>query len=132
MLQKLTDVLREVFWIKPIAKKNSPDYRGKRGKKKVAKKSAKPAKKPLLDPDLARVGEITHYFDRIKVAVVKITSGTILIGDRLTVVPAKGSGFVQKIWSMQVESKDVKVARKGQLIGIKVDKPVAAGDMVYK
>jgi hypothetical protein len=33
---------------------------------------------------------------------------------------------------LQIESEDVKVAKKGQLIGLKVDKIVAAGDKVYK
>ena len=33
---------------------------------------------------------------------------------------------------MQIESEDVKVAKKGQLIGLKVDKIVAVGDKVYK
>ena len=88
-------------------------------------------KKPVIDPNLVQAGEITHYFDRIKVCVIKITNGSILIGDRLTVKGPKTS-FVQKVWSMQVESQDVKVAKKGQLIGIKVDKPVAVGDIVYK
>ena len=88
-------------------------------------------KKPLVDPSLVKVGEITHYFERIKVCVVKITQGTILIGDRVTIASAKSS-FVQKIWSMQIESVDVKVAKKGQLIGLKVDKAVTVGDIVYK
>ena len=77
------------------------------------------------------MGEITHYFDRIKVAVLKINQGTVLIGDRLTIISGK-TKFVQKVWSMQIESLDVKVAKKGQLIGIKVDKPVVPGDIVYK
>ncbi len=33
---------------------------------------------------------------------------------------------------MQVESLDVKVAKKGQLVGLKVDKIVKIGDKVYK
>lgn len=99
----------------------------------AAVKALKPKKekKPLIDPSLSPVGEITHYFDRIKVAVVKINQGTILIGDRLTIA-SKPSPFVQKVWSMQIESQDVKVAKKGQLIGIKIDKQAAVGDVVYK
>ena len=76
-------------------------------------------------------GVITHYFDRIKVCVVKLTQGSILIGDKLTIVGNK-TKFIQKVWSMQIESEDVKVAKKGQLIGIKVDKIVGVGDKVYK
>lgn len=91
----------------------------------------KPAKQAVIDPSLTEAGIITHYFDRIKVSVVKVTEGTILIGDKLTIVGEKVK-FIQKVWSMQIESEDVKVAKKGQVIGLKVDKIVAVGDKVYK
>ncbi len=150
MFNKIVDVLKEVFWIKPSRpKKKSVSKKSVRIRKKTPKppaksvkkiskvksaslKTAKPAKKTRpLDPNLVKVGEITHYFDRIKVGVVKITAGTILIGDKLTMA-GDNSRFVQKVWSMQIESQDVKVAKKGQLIGLKLDKPVAVGNLVYK
>ena len=143
MLRKIVDVLKEVFWIKPSRKRRKPARRKtvvkaipkrrkapKSSKIPVAKQTAKPVVK-TVDPSLAEVGVITHYFDRIKVCVVKLTQGSVLIGDKLTILGAK-TKFVQKVWSMQIESEDVKVARKGQLIGLKVDKIVAVGDKVYK
>lgn len=156
MFRKIVDVLKEVFWIKPSRKKSKPAHRKKASKgvvkklpvkKKVVKKTLKPAAKPklkplkvavakkaavpLIDPSLVQVGIITHYFDRIKVSVVKLTQGTVLIGDKLTIIGPK-TKFLQKVWSMQIESEDVKVAKKGQIIGLKVDKLVAIGDKVYK
>ena len=140
MLNKLTDLLKEVFWLKRSPAKRPSRRPSKpkpvKAKQKPKVKPLKPAKVPkvkipAIDPNLVRTGEITHYFERIKVCVVKVTQGSILIGDRLTVKGTK-TFFVQKVWSMQIESKDVKVAKKGQLIGLKVDKPVAAGDIVYK
>ena len=163
ILRKLSDVIKEVFWIKPSSKKKSTKKRSKKIFRKVVKtpvrkakpvsKKTKPKIKPLarsvtnqkpvkilaikkakvveLDPNLVKVGEITHYFDRIKVCVVKINQGSILIGDKLTIVGEK-SKLVQKVWSMQIESQDVKVAKKGQLIGLKIDKPATVGDIVYK
>lgn len=152
MLRKFVDVLKEVFWIKPSRKRVKPAARKKAkktavkkipAKKKIAKKLVKPLKQkgtvllkgrgqsPSVDPSLVQVGIITHYFDRIKVCVVKLTQGTVLIGDKLTILGEK-TKFVQKVWSMQIESEDVKVAKKGQLIGIKVDKLVVVGDKVYK
>ena len=164
ILKELSDVLKEVFWIK-TSRKSKLSKRPKVVKKKTTKKISKPAKsvrfkktpvtkalkeekivkpikaaklpkvvkakKSLIDPKLVQTGEITHYFDRINVCVVKITQGTILIGDKLTFLGPK-TKFVQKVWSMQIESEDVKVAKKGQLIGLKVDKPVTVGDIVYK
>ncbi len=148
MLNKLTDILKEVFWLKPSKKKHPAPKAIKKTVKKTAKKKAvkKPVvkkvavkavkavklpKAPALDPNLVKTGEITHYFDRIKVCVVKITNGTVLIGDKVTVVGGKVK-FVQKVWSMQIESADVKIAKKGQVIGIKIDKPVEPGYIVYK
>jgi len=158
MFRKLVDVLKEVFWMKPSRKKAKPAgrkqvkkavVRKSPAKKKIAKKTPKPMalpklkaklpaiKKPAksaikpIDPSLVEVGEITHYFDRIKVCVVKLTQGTVLIGDKLTIIGPK-TKFIQKVWSMQIESNDVKVAKKGQLIGLKVDKLVVVGDKVYK
>ncbi|MDE2027305.1 MAG: hypothetical protein KGK03_02045 [Candidatus Omnitrophica bacterium] len=97
---------------------------------KAAVKGAKSSAR-AIDPSLTEVGNITHYFDRIKVCVVQVTFGTVLIGDKLTVLGPK-TKFIQKVWSMQIESEDVKVAKKGQLIGLKVDKVVSVGDKVYK
>ena len=159
MFRKIVDVLKEVFWIKPSRKKSKPAARKSvkktAVKKKAVKKIAKPrpavkpkakpaasvkakiaavpktSKPSVIDPSLVEAGIITHYFDRIKVCVVELTKGTVLIGDKLTILGPK-TKFVQKVWSMQIESEDVKVAKKGQLIGIKVDKLVAVGDKVYK
>lgn len=153
MLRKFVDVLKEVFWIKPSRKKRSSarrkPFKKKQVKKKIIKKTprapaghkprpqAPAAKEPpkpsvkIPDPSLTEVGVITHYFDRIKVCVVKVTQGTVLIGDKLTILGRK-TKFVQKVWSMQIESQDVKLAKKGQLIGLKVDKVTAVGDKVYK
>ncbi len=97
----------------------------------MAKGKIVTAKQQAIDPSLAQVGIITHYFDRIKVCVVKLNQGTVLIGDKLTILGDK-TKFVQKVWSMQIESEDVKVAKKGQIIGLKVDKLVVVGDKVYK
>ncbi len=156
-MNKFVDLMKEVFWLK----KSTTKKQSRRASAKTRKPAPKPAKvkpkkptkpprrslsrakprdsgqaapktkAPVLDPNLVQAGKITHYFDRIKVCVVKITQGSILIGDRLTIKGSKTS-FVQKVWSMQIENKDVKVARKGQLIGLKVERPVAVGDVVYK
>ena len=153
MFKKIVELLKEVFFIKRPATKTPRKTLKKTPKKRIPAKKQVPVPKPKtpkiapkpapkgprpaksvkagLDPALKPIGEITHYFDRIKVAVLKINQGTVLIGDRLTIVSGKIK-FVQKVWSMQIESEDVKVAKKGQLIGIKVDKQVNPGDKVYK
>ncbi len=76
-------------------------------------------------------GEITHYFSRIQVAVVKMTAGYLRIGDKI-VIQGKQGNFSQTVTSLQVESVDVKAAQKGQIIGMKVIKEPRVGDKVYK
>ena len=123
---------------KPVSKALKPA--SKKQPKRIAKKSpkrVKPAKNPVnvkVDQDVesrVRIGHITHYFDRIKVSVVHLTHGSLIIGDKILIF-GKNSKVFQKVWSMQIENDDVKVAKKGQMVGIKVDKAVAVGDIVYK
>lgn len=78
-----------------------------------------------------KVGEITHYFGKISVAVVRIDDGPLIVGDKIKII-GDGTNFVQVVRSMQVESVDVKVAKRGQLVGLKVNKPVHPKDNVYK
>ncbi len=77
------------------------------------------------------LGEITHFFSRIQVVVVKITKGEISVGDELH-IKGKATDFIQKVNSLQIESVDVKKAHRGQLAGLKVDKQARPGDKVFK
>ncbi|OGX31298.1 MAG: hypothetical protein A2787_06430 [Omnitrophica WOR_2 bacterium RIFCSPHIGHO2_01_FULL_48_9] len=77
------------------------------------------------------LGEVTHFFSKIVVCVVKVTHGQIKVGERIR-VKGNTTDFQQTIRSLQIESVDVKAARKGQLIGLKVDREARVGDKVYK
>lgn len=76
------------------------------------------------------IGEVTHYYSNLEVAIVKFKK-TIKAGAQ---VHFKGAttDFSQIIKSMQYSHKDVKQAKKGQEIGILVDKKVREGDKVYE
>jgi len=77
------------------------------------------------------IGEVTHYFSKINVIVLRVDGHPINIGDKINI---KGSStdYIQKVSSLQIESIDVKSAKKGQLVGLKVLKPTQIGDKVYK
>jgi hypothetical protein len=77
------------------------------------------------------VGQVTHFFPRIEVAVIKILDKEIKVGESIKVQNG-ASSFIQKVESMQRESVDVSVARKGQLIGLKVKQKVQEGAKVFK
>lgn len=77
-----------------------------------------------------RVGKITHYYDKIGVAVVEL-EGALSEGDEIR-VSGHGNEFTQKVESMQIEHEQVKKAKKGDAIGLKIEQPVKDGDEVFK
>ena len=76
------------------------------------------------------IGKITHYFNKIGVAVVELT-GTINIGDKILIKGAH-TEFEQEVKSMQIEHESIEKAGKGQSIGMKVEQRVHENDVVYK
>lgn len=76
------------------------------------------------------VGKISHYFTKIGVAVIELTD-KLSVGDEISIEGAS-TNFTQKITSMQVEHKEIKEAKKGDSIGMKVDGRVREGDQVFK
>jgi len=77
------------------------------------------------------IGKIVHYYDKQGVAVVKVFTDSINLGDELYVIGNK-TGFVKfKVGSMEIDHKPVNKVDKGQLVGIKCQK-VRENDSVYK
>jgi len=79
----------------------------------------------------AEVGEVTHYFGKIGVAVVKATKSAIKKGDTLHFVGGSAD-FDETVDSMQVDHADVDEIAKGKEGGIKVSEKVHEGNKVYK
>jgi len=77
------------------------------------------------------IGKITHYFSNIEVAVINLMS-PLKKGDSIRITGGKETDFKQKIASMQADHKDIKSAKKGDSIGIKVKEKVHEGYKVYK
>ena len=77
-----------------------------------------------------KVGEVTHYWGKIRVAGIKLT-GTLSVGDAIRI---KGTTtiFEQTVGSMEIEHENIETAKKGQEIGLKVKEKVRRGDTVYK
>lgn len=80
--------------------------------------------------DKKLIGEITHYFTNINVAVIKLKN-TLKDGEKISIEGATTS-LEQKAKNMQIEHKKVEAAKKGQSIGLKVKDRVREGDKVYK
>lgn len=78
-----------------------------------------------------KVGKITHYYDKIGVAILELETD-LAVGDTVKFVRGGEDLFEQKIESMQIEHDKIEVAKKGDVIGLKVDKEVKEGAEVYK
>lgn len=76
------------------------------------------------------VGEITHFYNHIGVAVVNVKS-PLKIGDTV-LIEGPSDSFEQEITSMQIDNKSIKQAKAKQEIGLKVDKEVRNNYKIYK
>ena len=76
-----------------------------------------------------RVGEVTHYYDRINVAVIDLKN-SLQVGDKVHFL-GHGSDFEQEVTSMQIEHESIQQAKKGDLIAIKTIKPVRRGTAIF-
>ncbi len=75
-----------------------------------------------------KIGTVTHYFDKIGVAIVDLVD-TVHIGETIKI---GDPGFTQTIESMQVEHEKIQAADRGQSIGLKVNQPANKGDEVIR
>lgn len=78
-----------------------------------------------------KVGKVTHYYDKIGVAIVELDAD-LGVGDRIKFVRGGEDLFEQDVTSIQIEHQQVDKAGKGQVIGLKVDQEVKEGAEVYR
>lgn len=76
------------------------------------------------------IGEVTHYFDKIGVAVIKLNAAGLSVGAKVK-FQTKDGEFEQTIESMQIEHKQIDKAKSGDEFGLKTDKPVEKGDKLF-
>jgi len=77
-----------------------------------------------------RVGKVTHYFDRISVAVLGLTD-KLRVGDTVHFL-GHSTDFKQEINSLQIEHQNVDEAKPGQDVALKVNQKVHPNDAVFK
>jgi len=107
-------------------KKKSKPVKSKTKSKKPIKKASKPKE---LKCEL--VGNVVHYFPKVKAAVIKVKKGPLLEGD-IIYIKGHTTDIKQKISSMQIDCEPIKKATKGKEVGIRVKKRVRITDKVYK
>jgi putative protease len=78
-----------------------------------------------------KIGKVTHYYDKIGVAVVELDGG-LSKGDKIKFARGGEDMFEQEVESMQIEHDKIDSAKKGDVVGLKVDQEVKEGAEVYK
>ncbi len=89
--------------------------------------------RPVRESDIREMqlcGQCEGYFDKIEVAVIKLTK-VLHTGDRILFETTEGL-FEQGVKSMQINRRDVNMARSGSDIGLKVARTPKVGGSVYK
>lgn len=77
------------------------------------------------------VGKVTHYFDKIKVAVIEL-AGPLKVGDTIRIIGGESTDFEQEVGSMEAEHEKIKQAKKGESVGLEIKEKVREGYKVYK
>lgn len=77
-----------------------------------------------------QIGKVTHYYDKIGVAVVSVMNQPLKVGDTVK-ISGHDKEHKQKVMSLQVEHKKVLEVPSGESCGMQVDEPVRPGDVLY-
>ena len=84
----------------------------------------------MSEENIIEVGHVTHFFSKIKVAVLELTA-PLAVGDRI-LVKGPTTDFEQVVKSMQIEHANIPRAEAGQSIGLKMADNARERDLVYK
>ena len=84
----------------------------------------------MADEEIVEIGEVTHFFSKIDVAIIKLKTA-LNVGDTIA-IKGPTTDFEQIVDSMQIEHKSVQRAEPGQSVGLKVRQRVRETDAVYK
>jgi putative protease len=77
------------------------------------------------------VGKVMHFYNKIKVAEVKIETKGMKLGDKLMIQGPTTGVYEQKLNSMEIKHKKIKQAGKGKTIAVKLNKVARKNDRVY-
>ena len=98
-------------------------------KKRVVKKRIA-GRRPIKKPKVKIVGVVTHYFPRVKAAVIKLKV-PLSLGESVR-IKGHTTDFTQTVNSLQVNCQPITKGKKGQEIGLLVGSRVRRKDLVYQ
>ena len=78
-----------------------------------------------------KIGTVLHFYDKIGVAIIELSSD-FSVGDKIKFVRGGEDLFEQTVDSMEVDHQSLTNAKKGDIVGLKVNEEVKEGAEVYK
>ena len=98
---------------------------------KAAIKSTPPSPPAQPAPPGKRIGVVTHYYGHLSVAILRLESGTLRVGD---VIHIRGhtTDFKQKVESLEVNHAQATEVGPNDDFGLKVVGHVREHDVVFK
>lgn len=84
----------------------------------------------MIEENIIEVGFVLHFFTKINVAVIELST-SLALGDKILV---KGpiTDFEQVVESMQIDHEALQEAKEGQSIGLKMVQRAREKDVIYK
>jgi putative protease len=76
------------------------------------------------------IGRVTHYYNHLNVAVLRLTDG-LKLGDTIHIL-GHVTDLTEKVASMQVNHHVVVWVKPGEDVAITVNEPVREHDVVYR
>jgi len=119
---------------KKAAKKAPVRRAPPKAKKPAARRAAVkpvPAGPVVKPPPGERIGIVTRYFTHLSVAVVKVETGVLRVGDNIH-FRGHTTDFAQRVESLQVNHAPVPAVGPKDDFGLKVREHVRENDVVYK
>ena len=118
---------------RPAIRKKAVKVARKTARKLPARRPQPRAAKPPSAPAAPgeRIGVVTHYYGNVSVAVVKLESGSLRVGDSIH-VRGHTSDFSQRVESLQIGHAAVSEVGPNDDFGLKVIAHAREHDIVYK
>jgi hypothetical protein len=92
--------------------------------------SLAPQPAPPAEPG-ERIGVVTHYYSHLSVAIIRLESGTLRVGDMIH-IRGHTTDFSQKIESLEVNHAPVTEGGPNEEFGLKVVENAREHDVVFK
>lgn len=92
---------------------------------------ATPSAQPPPAEQGERVGVVTHYYSHLAVAIIRLESGRLRVGDAIH-IRGHTTDFIQKVGSLEVNHAPVSEVGPNEEFGLKVVEHAREHDVLFK